>query len=1403
MVSIEMQLTTLKGKIFMNNVVLNDVKDIHQLFKSSHYAVKEKIGEGGFGQVYLADQINTGQKVAIKFLLLNQHLTENKRQRYIARFNRETALCSQLSHPNIVRLYDKGQCGEHLLYAVFEYIEGVSLKEWLLENGAIEPVVATEIMLQILDGLAHAHEKGIIHRDIKPANIMLSQSRTRLLVRILDFGIGTLVQEARQNDYKTITLTHETFGTPSYSAPEQLRGEPPTLKTDLYVWGLLFLECLTGQPAVRGASMASIFHKQLSQHDVPIPAALVEHPLGVLLRKALRKQSFERNVEASELYQQLKAINVNNIVGAMSTSEPGHYLLPNGDLTATQNAMNLFTGVSERKQITVLALSLQVRVTTDAPFDQEVVEAIYRDQKSQVIDTAIRYGGFHVGSLGDVALIYFGYPSVTDNDARLCARAALDIISLQTNRNTILNSRHGFYVEARLAIHTGMVTIYGENVPEGETANLAMALSRHCDAGQILCSMSTQRVLSTYIEIEPMPGLDVGYRLQPMPVYSVLGERSVEAFGFLRGSRKELGLIGRQSELQILLQAFGEAAVLLEKADLEKADLLEKANAPLVAKAVHLHGEAGIGKSRLIFEVLDHKNTLPQFIGQCLPEHYNNALYPILRLVRYKLSLDGLTDDMVTAGITDFINQARGQRRAEQRKALPILLTWLNVPLPNDVIPSAEAPEVQKAQLFAFISDILLSSEYDSSHLFVIEDIHWADYTSLEFLQTFVPTALQVGNVVISTSRQPLPPQFADLPYQPVLVDKLAPEETENFIHALFNSRSIEPALLQLIIERTDGIPLFIEEFVAALQQQQLVHQLNGQLALTDASALESVPLSLRDSLQHKLDALPNSKETAQLAAAIGREFDYKLLVAASAKSEEQVQQDLDELVSATLLFKQRRVDGDMYIFKHALVRDAAYESALSRQLIEYHRHIAQVLTGDDDANKNALLIAQHFTQAKEPQFACDYAYIAIGNQVANRAYREARETYDTMITVADEIHEPFQQAVRWVQLKSALLPALTMTDGWGAESIMQFSNGILGAIRKAYSLSGEPVGFEHYEHIAERALLMFHHYQGNRKQARELGEALLSKVLRNGDRQKELMVRTTLGQAYFFDSDFKQARDVLSRVIEIYDQKSDLTLHHETGFDPFQFSTGNLMCIEAITGNLVKAENYYRLCIEHALKTDNIAIVIVAYTFGTCLFFLLNDKTKMAQCTNEAIDRYGDDVKSNWIYRNFYMMHDWTLNEYEQSAKTVAEDKASGQDSFLSWYEPSLCDTYLNHGMTDQAIALMTTSVNRSAESGEGCILAMNYRYLANAFYQRHQKLEAQSLHYYQLAIDDAKARGSLWLQLLASFEFLRRHPPAEIAQSLVDDMSALIPQIEGIESTTWYQPVIQELERYTTDVT
>lgn len=917
---------------------------IRQKFSSNAYELLIKIGEGGFGAVYKAKQLTTGQIVAIKFLSISHECDAEKKQRYIDRFHRETELGSRLQHPNIVRLLDKVHDGD-LLYAVFEYVDGITLKEAISESSALSAIETAEVMSQVLEALSHAHEQGVIHRDIKPANIMLVKSGLKTHAKVLDFGIGTLVNEARQLDYKSITLTQETLGTPSYSAPEQLRGEPPTVKTDLYVWGLVFIECLTGKPAITGTSLAAIFHKQLSPANVPIPAAIIGHPIAMLLRRVLQKKAYDRSAEAATLYEELKHINFSNLVGKIGehrTNENVSEQETSCDETVIYTQSKQLTGITERKQITVLSLSLSAFSIMASAVDQEVVDALHRDQKTQCVDLAIRYGAYHVGTLGDSLLFYFGYPAASDNDIRLCARTALDIVSNLKKRNALLKETHGITLSLRIGMHTGLVTCYSDAEPEGDTPNIAIQLARKAEEGQILCSETCRRMLENYSEFYPVSLLALGVDKKESMTYSLLAERQVEAFGFLRGQSKFHGFFGRDSELAYLVN-------LVNQSDFS------------VCKLNHIHGEAGIGKSRLIFELRTKVLHLRQHIGQCLPEHKNNALYPVLNIIRYRFALDGLPSEQAHDILREtlFINKQDFDNEDSMLSiGLVILCHWLNIPLADVSDLERVAPQQQKQLLFDVILQLFQNTaSAEQQSLFIFEDLHWADQTTLEFIQFFT-NQLTPQILVLSTSRKPLPSDFEESTFNSLKINKLSNEDTAAFIGALFDENTVSEQILNVLISRTDGVPLFIEELVDMLKQKHLIHHLNGRVEFSRQDSLASLPSSLRDSLQQKLDGLMYAKETAQLAATLGREFEYDLLVAVSKYSESQLQNDLNELIESEIIFQQRKVSGDSYIFKHALVRDAAYESQPNSLVIESHQHIVNVLeTSRQDIVKTTPLI--------------------------------------------------------------------------------------------------------------------------------------------------------------------------------------------------------------------------------------------------------------------------------------------------------------------------------------------------------------------------------------------------------------------------------------------------------------
>jgi serine/threonine protein kinase/tetratricopeptide (TPR) repeat protein len=269
-----------------------------------HYELREAIATGGFGHVYRARQRTTGQDVAVKVL----PFSASERQD-LARFRQELAVCASLHHPNIVRLIDSGDTGaasRHAIFAVFELIPGSTLADVIGAEGALDPSEALHLMGQVLDALACAHAAGVVHRDLNPSNVMLTATGARRNALVLDFGLGTFYERVLAQDTR-MTERGTFVGTPAYAAPEQLRGEGAQPNSDLFAWGLLLLECLTGHPVLEGP-LAQIIHLQLGPKRIPIPDALADHPLGRLIASVVAKDPARRAARAVDLLRDLARI---------------------------------------------------------------------------------------------------------------------------------------------------------------------------------------------------------------------------------------------------------------------------------------------------------------------------------------------------------------------------------------------------------------------------------------------------------------------------------------------------------------------------------------------------------------------------------------------------------------------------------------------------------------------------------------------------------------------------------------------------------------------------------------------------------------------------------------------------------------------------------------------------------------------------------------------------------------------------------------------------------------------------------------------------------------------------------------------------------------------------------------
>lgn len=1244
-------------------------------FQSDQYRLLEKIGEGGFGQVYKAEDLSNGQFVAIKFLVLGPEFEQEKRERYLERFERESVLCARLNHPNIVKLLDKGYSGEHLIFAVYEYIDGDSLKE-ILRNEPLDSVEVADIMAQVLDAMAHAHDQGVIHRDLKPANIMLMKSGTKRHVKILDFGIGALTKDARQVDYRTLTLTQETLGTPSYSAPEQLRGEIPTVASDLYVWGLVFIECLTRKPAITGSSLASVFHKQLASENIPLPVSIVGHPIASLLTRVLQKNVAERVANAADVYAELVRLNMASlVVKDNSVSDSGQGDVSDGIFEATQivQAGGGFTHLTERKQISVLCLQLQA-VKHDENIDRELIETFVRDIRNQCADLAVGYSGQLAGTLGNCLIVYFGYPVSTGNDGRLTARASLDIAGLIHRRNSNLKDSHGFSIQYRMAINTGQVTCYSDTLPEGETISKTLEMLHVTEADQILCSESTEAVLKNFIEFDSAAKQSVELGIERNIYVPVHGERRAEALGFIRANKISAEMYGRDHELQWIISQLSNNKMAF----------------------AHIQGDAGVGKSRLAYEVRNHLSHQRQYVAQCYPEQMYNGLFPILSLVRALY----LPDAAAMASGRAIIEDALKQNGVEELSTVFQLLIWLEVPVDESELKGQLTTPLDEGTLFDVVSLLLINKAENAQGqqrgtLLLIEDLHWADDKTLGFIEFFVEKIKDSSIQLVTTSRKAL--SFEGAKDRQIVLKGLQPSAIEQLIMKQLGNGVVSQGVIDFVVGKTDGVPLYVEEMISMLLVKKYVQKVNGVYDFVESVSGLQIPSTIMDVLHHKLDNLKQAKATAQLASLIGREFDWDMLLSVSNKSAEELQADLDLMMSSEVLFRQRRVDGDRYIFKHVLIRDAAEDSASSRFKLVNHKAFAQYFEKSQnlELEDNLNSIIHHYDGCEAYDSALKYCQQLIGKSLSKGAFHQAYEISAKAVAYGKQLQLGPQELVA---IYSPMTTSAMMIFGWASAEVERLVDETQ-AIMSKLKADEQSVEFASYW-----AMAIYLEVRGQHLKAVNFIDMAYERATDPADKSALLALKA---HSLWAQGHHDGAAYAISETVSLYDQTDPMVHGPRYGQDSKVFALSVQALIASNAGDIQQAAKWSEQAVNQALKVDSQHSLVMAKVYWCCSLFHVHEREGFYLTLQEAKKISDSAQLGNWE-GTILVLEGWYENDTEKAEKGLEIMLQSGLTEMQGYWNAMIAETEFNNGFIEQALNRIEKMITHSKETSEFLFVKM-----------------------------------------------------------------------------------------------
>ena len=660
--------------------------------------------------------------------------------------------------------------------------------------------------------------------------------------------------------------------------------------------------------------------------------------------------------------------------------------------------------------------------------DPEELRQVVQAYQATCAKVIARFEGHIAQYLGDGLLVYFGYPLAHEDDAQRAVRAGLGIVEAMGQLNTSLGPEREVHLAVRLGIHTGLVVVGDvgggarqEQLALGETPNLAARLQGLAAPNTLVISAATFQLLGGFFACQPFGTPLLKGLAQPLAVYRVLYESMARSRLEAASSTGWTPLVGREQEIGVLLERWAQV----------KDGL---------GQVVLLSGEAGIGKSRLVQVLTDQVAAEPRAWltpCQCSPYHQHTALYPMIDLLeRVVLRFDREESPQQKVGKLEGFLVQYGLPLAE---AVPLFAALLSLPLPADYAPLTVSPEQQKQQTLHALLTILLRIAAQQPVLFVMEDLHWVDPSTLELLSLLVDQGPTARILTLFTFRPDFSPPWTGRAHLTQLtVNRLPRRQAVEVIRQVAHGKVLPPEVVEQIVAKTDGVPLFVEELTKMVLESGLLQEQDERYALTGPLHPLAIPATLHDSLMARLDRLAAVKALAQLGATLGREFSYALLRAVAPWDEGILHQGLHQLVAAEFLYQRGVPPQATYTFKHALIQDVAYQSLLRSTRQQYHQRIAQALEAQfpETVATQPELVAQHYTAAGCTEQAVLYWQRA-GQHASDRsAHLEAISHLTTGIELLKTLPETPEHTQQALTLHIALGAALQMAKGQAAPEV-------------------------------------------------------------------------------------------------------------------------------------------------------------------------------------------------------------------------------------------------------------------------------------------------------------------------------------------------------------------------------
>ena len=782
----------------------------------------------------------------------------------------------------------------------------------------------------------------------------------------------------------------------------------------------------------------------------------------------------------------------------------------------------------ERRQLTVMFCDLVGSTALSEKLDPEELRSVLHDYRTRCEEVITRYEGFVAHYVGDGILTYFGWPKAHEEDEERALRAALEIVQ------AVKGASSAESMSVRIGIATGPVVV-GEQAGVGDqsklavgsTPNLAARLQGLAEVNQIVIAASTRRLIGNAFELADLGDHELKGIAEPVHVWRVMAV-SVATSRFEASHGTQLTpLVGREQEIGLLLDRWqlsreGEGQVVL------------------------LSGEPGIGKSRILSVLRERLED--QGVGtlrfQCSPYYVNSAFYPSIDNFERALKFNrDETPESKLDKLEALIVAHYGRPLTDVR----FIASLLSIPYEDRYGVLPMTPQKHKDETLRTLVDLTEAAAKKQPTVMLYEDVHWTDPTSLEAMNLLVDRVRNIPLLIVLTHRPQFQPKWESHGHVTALnLAKLTRAQSSAIVSNLAGGKALPADLLERILAKTDGVPLYVEELTKAILESRELKDAGDRYEYAgDGTTVVTIPATLRDSLMARLDRFPAAKEIAQIGAAIGREFSYELIAAVAPHTQIELDSALNQVTESGLAFRRGTPPEATYTFKHALVQDAAYDSLLKTRRKALHTKIGRVLEEHFPTTKDTEpeLLAHHLTAAGETESATGYWQKAGELALQRLALNEAISHLNQGMEIIGTLPNSAERGARELGLRTLLGAAWVALHGWAASEAWTSLHPALGL---AKSLGRREALIPIYFGLYSNVLV-----QGHLAEALAWVNEMLASAESSGDSDLLIVGHRAACTTYFGRGEFTPSREHGNRALALYDEEKHRHLADIMNTDP------------------------------------------------------------------------------------------------------------------------------------------------------------------------------------------------------------------------------------------------------------